>query len=243
LTVVPKTDLWQSGSRLKTNQTVEFMSHNIHNPQGVGNCQDPCKVDLSLPIQPTGGALWNSAIGRRTFLKRTGGATLATALALHGTGVQVYADSTGLVEKPIYDRYEHTYFKNLPGAAAPSDENDSGWESDKESEIDIYQLNQEGVRRTCPSPGSYTRTTRKAYFSSDSVLKDHWQKITVTILGVGSPDAYGAVDVEYSVVVENWYTWALASGGYDGSAGPLDETGCSETDPGSRVGPPSVSVE
>jgi len=95
LTVVPKTDLWQSGSRLKTNQTVEFMSHNIHNPQGVGNCQDPCDVDLSLPAQSAAGALWNSLHGRRAFLKKTGGATLATALALHGTRIEVLASVTG----------------------------------------------------------------------------------------------------------------------------------------------------
>ena len=60
----------------------------------MGNCQDPCDVDLSLPAQPAAGALWNSAIGRRTFLKRTGGATLATALALHGSNVQVLAADT-----------------------------------------------------------------------------------------------------------------------------------------------------
>jgi hypothetical protein len=71
------------------------MSHNIHNPQGGGNCQVPCNVDHSVPVQPSAGALWNLPRGRRTFLKQTGGATLATALALHGTRIQLQAAETG----------------------------------------------------------------------------------------------------------------------------------------------------
>jgi hypothetical protein len=42
------------------------------------------------------GSLWNNSIGRRVFLKKTGAATLATAVALHGVRLQVQANGTGL---------------------------------------------------------------------------------------------------------------------------------------------------
>lgn len=70
------------------------MSHNTNYPEARADCQASSNVDLSITIKPPAGALWNSAIGRRAFLKRTGGATLATALALHGTRVQVQAVET-----------------------------------------------------------------------------------------------------------------------------------------------------
>jgi hypothetical protein len=65
------------------------MNHNIHNPQEIVNCQAPCncKIDFSMAVR-------NSTVGRRKFLKQTGGATLATALSLHGSRVQVQAAGT-----------------------------------------------------------------------------------------------------------------------------------------------------
>jgi hypothetical protein len=92
------------------------MSHSIHNPEGVGNCQVPCDVDPSFPVQSQGGALWNSAIGRRTFLKRTGGATLATALALHGTRMQVQAAETGAGPLPLLKVWQTTYILSSTGS-------------------------------------------------------------------------------------------------------------------------------
>ena len=73
------------------------MNDNSHNNRGGHNSQAPDSLNLALPdlaASPEGN-LWNSAIGRRTFLKKTGAATVATAVAMHGFRVQVQATVTG----------------------------------------------------------------------------------------------------------------------------------------------------
>ena len=72
------------------------MNDNSHNNRGGHNSQAPDSLNLALPdlaASPEGN-LWNSAIGRRTFLKRTGAATVATAIGMHGFRVQVQASVT-----------------------------------------------------------------------------------------------------------------------------------------------------
>jgi len=49
-------------------------------------------------------SLWNSPLGRRAFLKKTGAATVATAVALHGFKTQVQAQGTGLKVIRYYQR-------------------------------------------------------------------------------------------------------------------------------------------
>ena len=71
------------------------MNDKNHNTGGGYESQTPHNLDLSLPGLPTEASLWNSPLGRRVFLKKTGAATVATAVALHGFRVQVQATTTG----------------------------------------------------------------------------------------------------------------------------------------------------
>ena len=75
------------------------MNDKSHTTGGGYESQTPHNLDLSLPGLPTQASLWNSPLGRRAFLKKTGAATVATAVAMHGFRVQVQAAVTGLAIK------------------------------------------------------------------------------------------------------------------------------------------------
>jgi hypothetical protein len=62
-----------------------------YNPQGKPQQQsgiDACSSNLPEP------SLWNSAVGRRMFIKATGAATVATVIALHGFKIEVLASGS-----------------------------------------------------------------------------------------------------------------------------------------------------
>ena len=59
--------------------------------RGGHESQSPDNADPSAYNE---GSLWNNPIGRRVFLKKTGAATVATAVALHGFRVQVQAQQS-----------------------------------------------------------------------------------------------------------------------------------------------------
>jgi hypothetical protein len=60
-------------------------------PQNVPHT-DASGIFLLKTLEPS---LWNSSLGRRTFLKRTGAATAGTAIALHGFKTEVLASGSG----------------------------------------------------------------------------------------------------------------------------------------------------
>lgn len=70
------------------------MNEKNHTNRGGYESQTPDNTDAQTHHE---GALWNSPIGRRVFLKRTGAATVATAVALHGFRVQVQAQQTPVI--------------------------------------------------------------------------------------------------------------------------------------------------
>jgi len=78
-----------------------------HTHRGGHESQAPDTVDLSLPDIASSASLWNSPIGRRAFLKKTGAATVATAVAMHGFRVQVQAQATGGTVR-IWTQYQHS---------------------------------------------------------------------------------------------------------------------------------------
>ncbi len=55
-----------------------------------GGCQADCNSN-NHPPEPS---LWNSTIGRRAFMKKTGMATAATVIALHGFRAEVLASES-----------------------------------------------------------------------------------------------------------------------------------------------------
>jgi len=63
-------------------------------PQNSHNA-DASGISLLKTLEPS---LWNSSLGRRTFLKRAGAATIGTAVVLHGFRTEVLASGSNDVE-------------------------------------------------------------------------------------------------------------------------------------------------
>ena len=68
---------------------------------------ESCQADCNQHNLPDP-SLWNSAVGRRSFMKKTGMATAATAIALHGFRVEVLA-STSNTPQPLKKIWQTTY--------------------------------------------------------------------------------------------------------------------------------------
>lgn len=68
-----------------------------------GGCQADCSSNSQLP-EPS---LWNSTLGRRAFLRKTGMATAATAIALHGFRVEVLASESATYQFHQVDRSQY----------------------------------------------------------------------------------------------------------------------------------------
>jgi hypothetical protein len=56
--------------------------------------RESCQADCNCHSEPAP-TLWNSALGRRSFMKKTGSASVAAAIALHGFKLEVLANASG----------------------------------------------------------------------------------------------------------------------------------------------------
>ena len=64
-----------------------------NNPDNGGACQADCNWHSEPAATPT---LWNASLGRRSFMKKTGSATAAAAIAMHGFRMEVLATASGV---------------------------------------------------------------------------------------------------------------------------------------------------
>lgn len=67
--------------------------------------KDSCQADCNYRIFPEP-SLWNSALGRRSFIRKTGVASAATVIALNGFKVEVLASSSDcpMADKVVLSR-------------------------------------------------------------------------------------------------------------------------------------------
>ncbi len=129
------------------------MNDKNHTTGGGYESQTPHNLDLSLPGLPTEASLWNSPLGRRAFLKKTGAATVATAVAMHGFRVQVQALTTPPPHPPyvvpwVWFDCDMIEFEGPEYTGTPdSDENDGDNEDAPPTNLDEGDLFAEAQSR------------------------------------------------------------------------------------------------
>jgi hypothetical protein len=171
------------------------------------SCQADCNQH-SLPDP----SLWNSALGRRSFMKKTGMATAATTLALHGFKLEVLANASatptcGTKSVQTYFSWVQTSTQSGSGSGATPAEAIA-------KAVALAKLGGDGGSTTndiAPGPGDFSSVSKCAIgktSSSGSVTNGSGQAPSVGSTGdsgvVDSPQRYTATVTVYSGTTM-WY--------------------------------------